>query len=167
MPLQFKETAPGVNIAAWQHPKTCQHRTVAIIASCDAWQLYIDCELAADDLASFDAATKEAIRRLGAKPLSLILRITGVLLLAAVAGATTISATKIIANNGNPTLTKTLPKSAMKTGRGKLKKSQTRSHRRKRAKRLGLVRLKTQAGEPLPVPRPRPRSRPIAKPIIQ
>ena len=92
---------------------------------------------------------------------------TGIGPMAAVAGATTISATKIIANNGNPTLTKTLPKSAMKTDRGKLKKSQTRSHRRKRAKRLGLVRLKTQADEPLPVSRPRPHSRPIAKPTNQ
>lgn len=62
---------------------------------------------------------------------------------------------------------RTLPKSALKTGLGKLKTSQTRSHRRKRTKRLGLLRPKAQVGEPLPVPRPRPRSRPIAKPISQ
>ena len=60
MALNFTETAPGVHTTTLTNPKTEQRHNIAIIESCDAWQLFVDGELAARDLPSFKAAITEA-----------------------------------------------------------------------------------------------------------
>lgn len=56
MTLQFTETAPGVHTGSVTDPRTNETHNVAIIESCDAWQVFVDGEPKYRDLPSFREA---------------------------------------------------------------------------------------------------------------
>ena len=60
MTLQFEETTPGVHMAMWESPNSGNARTVVIIESLGQFTLYIDGDVAARDLDSFDTAASRA-----------------------------------------------------------------------------------------------------------
>lgn len=60
MTLQFEETTPGVHMAMWETPNSGNARTVVIIESLGQFTLYIDGDVAARDLDSFEAAATRA-----------------------------------------------------------------------------------------------------------
>jgi hypothetical protein len=86
MALEFTETAPGVHTATLSDPKTGQSRNIAIIESCDAWQLFIDGEIAARDLPSFAAAIEQGKKSVGGRSPRLM-GISGMVVLGTFAGA--------------------------------------------------------------------------------
>lgn len=96
MALQFSETAPGVHTSSILNPKTEKRHNIAIIESCDAWQLFVDGELAVRDLPSFKAAVAEAEAKLAAPRTSTMVRAACILVVLGVAGATTIGMTKVL-----------------------------------------------------------------------
>ncbi len=98
MALQFSETAPGVHTAAIINPKTDRRHNVAIIESCDAWQLFIDGELAVRDMPSFKAAAAEAQAKVMAPRTSNMVRAACILVLFSVTGASAIGMTKVLAH---------------------------------------------------------------------
>lgn len=56
MTLQFTETAPGVHTGSVTDPRTQEIHNVAIIESCNAWQVFVDGEPKYRDLPSFREA---------------------------------------------------------------------------------------------------------------
>lgn len=96
MALEFTETAPGVHTATLSDPKTGQGRNIAIIESCDAWQLFIDGELAARDLPSFNAAVQQGKQAVGKKS-GRLMGTTSLVMLGSVAGALVIGSTILAA----------------------------------------------------------------------
>ncbi|MGI9479336.1 MAG: hypothetical protein ACR2PI_21720 [Hyphomicrobiaceae bacterium] len=97
MALHFSETAPGVHTTTLTNPKTEKRHNIAIIESCNAWQLFVDGELAARDLPSFKAAIKEAESKVTARRTSIMVRAACTLVLVSVAGASAIGMTKVLA----------------------------------------------------------------------
>ena len=97
MALHFSETAPGVHTTTLTNPKTAKRHNVAIIESCNAWQLFVDGELVARDLPSFKAAIAEAESKVTARRTSMMVRAACTLVLVSVAGASAIGMTKVLA----------------------------------------------------------------------
>ena len=60
MTLHFEETTPGVHMAMWENPNSGNARTVVVIESLGQFTLYIDGDVAARDLESFEAAVARA-----------------------------------------------------------------------------------------------------------
>lgn len=96
MALQFTETAPGVHTATWTNPKNQQRQNIAVIESCDAFQLFIDGELSVRDLPSFKAAVAQAESNFKSGSSSRMVRAAGFLVLVSVVGATAIGAAKLL-----------------------------------------------------------------------
>lgn len=96
MALHFSETAPGVHTTTLTNPKTDKRHNIAIIESCNAWQLFIDGELAARDLPSFKAAIAEAESKVTVRRTSTMVRAACILVLFSVAGASAIGMTKVL-----------------------------------------------------------------------
>lgn len=96
MTLRFTETAPGVYTSSILDAKTGKSHNIAIIESCNAWQLFIDGELSARDLPSFKAAIASAEGKFKAQPTPVMLRAACVLVIASIAGASLIGATKLL-----------------------------------------------------------------------
>ena len=97
MALQFSETAPGVHTTSIINPKTDRRHNIAIIESCDAWQLFIDGELAVRDMPSFKAAAAEAQAKVTAPRTSNMVRAACILVLLSVTGASAIGMSKVLA----------------------------------------------------------------------
>jgi hypothetical protein len=96
MDLNFAKTAPGVMTANWMHPKTGRQYSVAIIESCDTQHLFIDGELVARELATFDDAVALAKQKLASKQPSKLVRIAAALVIASAIGASVIAASKFM-----------------------------------------------------------------------
>ena len=94
MDLNFAQTAPGVMTASWMHPKSGRQYSVAIIESCDTQHLFIDGELVARELATFDDACTLAKQKLSAKQSTKLVRVAGALVLASVISASVIAASE-------------------------------------------------------------------------
>ncbi len=60
MTLHFEETTPGVHMAMWENPNSGNARTVIIIESLGQFTLYIDGDVAARDMDSFETAASRA-----------------------------------------------------------------------------------------------------------
>lgn len=97
MALQFSETAPGVHTSSILNPRTDKRHNIAIIESCDVWQLFIDGELAVCDLPSFKAALAQAEAKFAPPRTSNMVRAACVLVVLSMAGASTIGLTKVLA----------------------------------------------------------------------
>jgi len=97
MALHFSETAPGVHTTTLTNPKTDKRHNIAIIESCNAWQLFVDGELAARDLPSFKAAVAEAETKITARRTPTMVRAACLLVVLSVAGASAIGMTKVLA----------------------------------------------------------------------
>jgi hypothetical protein len=96
MDLNFAKTAPGVMTANWMHPKTGRQYSVAIIESCDTQHLFIDGELVARELATFDDAVALAKQKLASKQPSKLVRVAAALVIASAIGASVIAASKFM-----------------------------------------------------------------------
>ena len=96
MELQFAKTAPGVMTASWTHPKKGRHYSIAIIESCDTQHLFIDGELIARELPTFEDAVTLARQKLESGRSSQLVRIASGLVLASVIGASIIVASKFM-----------------------------------------------------------------------
>jgi hypothetical protein len=96
MNLNFAKTAPGVMTASWMHPKSGRQYSVAIIESCDTQHLFIDGELVARELATFDDAVVLAKQKLSTKQSTKLVRMAGALVVASVIGASVIAASKFM-----------------------------------------------------------------------
>lgn len=101
MALQFSETAPGVHTTTIVDPKTERRHNVAIIESCDAWQLFIDGELKTRDLPSFKAAVTAAQAQIAARRPSSMIRVAAALVAVSAAGVATVGLSKAIAPQFN------------------------------------------------------------------
>ena len=96
MALQFTETAPGVHTASIVNPKTERRYNIAIIESSNAWQLFIDGELAVRDLPSFKAAVAQAEAKASAPRTSNMVRAACILVMLSVAGASAVGMSKLV-----------------------------------------------------------------------
>lgn len=96
MALQFTETAPGVHTTSIVNPKTERRYNVAIIESSNAWQLFIDGELAVRDLPSFKAAVAQAEAKALAPKTSKMVRAACILVMLSVAGASAVGMSKLV-----------------------------------------------------------------------
>jgi hypothetical protein len=102
MTTQFNETAPGVHTATLTNPKSKQLHNVAIIESCDAFQVFIDGELQERDLPSFRAAAAVAERKVCASRSLTMAHAAGILVLLSVAGGSAIGVTKVFGLGSAP-----------------------------------------------------------------
>lgn len=96
MAPHFTETAPGVHTTTLTDPKTERRQNIAIIESCDAWQLFVDGELKTRDLPSFKAAVAAAQSNLTNHRGPSMVRVACALVLLSIAGASTIGMAKVI-----------------------------------------------------------------------
>ena len=60
MRLQFTENVPGVHVATWQDPSNGAFRTIVIVKSLDGYSLYVDSEVVARELHTFESARVKA-----------------------------------------------------------------------------------------------------------
>ena len=96
MRLEFKKTAPGVMVASWTYSKSGRSYSIAAIESCDTWHTFIDGEWIARDLPSFEEAAIAAEMKLTPKGSPKMIRVAGVLLAAAILGASAVVASKFV-----------------------------------------------------------------------
>jgi hypothetical protein len=96
MELNFAKTAPGVMSASWTHPKKGRQVSIAIIESCDTQHLFIDGELIARDLPTFDDAVTLAKQRVNATQAPGLVRIAGAFVAASLIGASVFVAAKFM-----------------------------------------------------------------------
>ena len=105
MALQFSETAPGVHSATMTRKSSGQTHHVTTIESRNAWQLYIDGDLHASDLPSFQSAVARAEQHLGMQRSRTIVRAAAILVFLSIAGASAIGAAKVISADPSPLAT--------------------------------------------------------------
>lgn len=96
MALQFIETAPGVHTTSIVNPRSGRRYNIAIIESSNAWQLFIDGELAVRDLPSFKAAAAQAQAKASAPRTSNMVRAACILVMLSVAGASAVGMSKLV-----------------------------------------------------------------------
>ncbi|MGI9391103.1 MAG: hypothetical protein ACR2O1_13685 [Boseongicola sp.] len=96
MTLQFNEIAPGVHTSSLMHPKTKCSRSIAVIASSNGWQLFIENELTARNLPSFEVAAARAELAIGPQRSLTMVRVAIVLVALAIVGGSAIGVAKLI-----------------------------------------------------------------------
>ena len=126
MTLRFTETAPGVHTTSLLNPKTKKTHNIAIIESCNAWHLFIDGEASDRDLPSLKAAASAAQAKILSQRSPVMVRAACILVVASIAGASMIGATKLLGPGtetavaaGHPLETHATPASAPKFERVK------------------------------------------------
>ena len=101
MALQFEETTPGVNMAVWENPKSGADRTVVIIESLNTFTLYVDGDVAARDLESFEEAAARAEVMLTAGGSRRMVQIASALVVLSVVGGAAIGATHLLSGTSD------------------------------------------------------------------
>ena len=86
MTLRFTETSPGVHMASWENPNSGAFRTVVIIESLEKFTLYIDSDVAARDIASFEQAVKRAEAKLRISRSNRMVQVAGALVVFSMIG---------------------------------------------------------------------------------
>ncbi|MGI9426615.1 MAG: hypothetical protein ACR2PA_25785 [Hyphomicrobiaceae bacterium] len=90
MTLNFEETTPGVHMAMWEGTKSKAARTVVIIESLGQFTLYIDGDVTARDLDTFESAVARAHANLSSNHARRMVKIAGGLVIVAALGGTAI-----------------------------------------------------------------------------
>ena len=96
MQIEFLRTAPGIHMATVKHPRTGLYCNVAIIESMDLWNVYLDGDLFAENLASYQEAERQAQRVFSASGKGRMVRAAGLLVAFSLVGAATVVGAKML-----------------------------------------------------------------------